>query len=155
MKEHRAKKEKFLSDSDGLWNVFIHAVSLSTCQDIICVLDAFDECIIGSREYLNRRVLGAFSDQAESMKPKSHTNLKLLMTTSIEKSFLSISKIRLKAENETEAVEKDIEKVIRARVDEIAARKYFSPEVRNELQMCLTGKADRTFPSVSKKSRIV
>lgn len=153
MKEYRAKKDKFLSDSDALWKVFLDAVSLSTCQHIICVLDALDECSIGSREHLIRRVVDAFGDQADSMKLKSHAKLKLLMTSrplaSIEKSFLSISTIRLKAENETEAVEKDIERVIRARVDEIAASKYFSPEVRNEVQMCLTGNADRTFLWVS------
>lgn len=153
MKEFRAKKDKFLSDPYALWKVFIDTISDSTYQHVICVLDALDECSVKSRDIMIGRIVDAFNDHAESDRPKSRAKLKLLMTSrplaSIEKSFSRISRIRLKAENETKAVERDIGRVISARLDEIAGNKYFTLEVRNELQKTLTGNADRTFLWVS------
>lgn len=153
MKEYNAKKDKFLNDFNALWKVFIDMVSISTCQRIVCVLDALDECSTRSRDHLIKRVVDAFNDYAEPMEPKSHARLKLLMTSrplaSIEKSFSTISQIRLKAENETGAVEKDTERVIRARIDEIAGSKGFSQQFQQELQVYLSGNADRTFLWVS------
>ena len=153
LKEYRAKKDKFFDDVNALWKVFIEAVFVSTFPYVICVLDALDECSIGSRDHLIRRIVDAFSDNPESREPKSLAKLKLLMTSrplaSIEKSFTKISKIRLKAENESEAVERDIGRVIRARINDIAGIKNFSTEFQTNLQNYLTGNADRTFLWVS------
>lgn len=153
MKEYRAKKTKFFDDVNALWKVFIDAISISTCPYIVCVLDALDESSIGSRDQLIERIVDAFTDYPESMELKSNAKLKLLMTSrplaSIEKSFTKISKIRLKAENESEAVEEDIERVIRARINDIASVKNFSAELQNKLLTHLMGNADRTFLWVS------
>lgn len=153
MKEYRAKKDKLFDDVNALWKVFVDAVVFSTCPQIICVLDALDECSIVSRNLLIRRIVDTVSDYAEPKEPKSQTKLKLLMTSrplaSIEKSFTKISRIRLKAENESEAVEKDIERVIRARIKDIAGIKNFSAELQDQLQTYLMGNADRTFLWVS------
>lgn len=153
MKEYRAKEDKLFSDVDALWNVFINTISLSTLPSIICVLDALDECSIGTRDQLIRKIVEVFSDYAKLTGPKSHAKLKLLTTSrplaSIEKAFTKISKIRLKAENESEAVEEDIGRVIHARINDLAGSKNFSAELQNKLQTHLTGNADRTFLWVS------
>ena len=56
------KSEQFLSDFDTLWSIFMRVAGSSGCE-IICVLDALDECAERSRERLIHSIVKFYQDR--------------------------------------------------------------------------------------------
>jgi hypothetical protein len=96
---------------DTLWDILVTAVADGGCGDVICVLDALDECEEVTMARLIRHVTPLPASQA------SDTPLKFLVTSRpyhrIEKKLSSAATtIRLKGEKEIDAITADVNRVI-------------------------------------------
>jgi len=138
-------------DFEELWRIFISAVTDPSAGDIICVLDALDECKLSYREKLITRLETFYKHSV----PRSdrESKLKFLVTSrpysEIEREFSSLTRdvptIRLAGENESESISQEIALVIEAKVWDIAAEKDLSDNVRLALQHALCDVSNRTY----------
>ena len=148
MTEFRIKGQKFTEEFGTLWKIFITAATDPGCGNVICIIDGLDECEESTRVQLIKRWVDFYS------KPNANKPfLKFVVTSrpyrSIEGEFDDLQTIRLRAEDETDATSKDIELVVKARVQKTGKKRHLSDEVQNALVERLISNADRTFLWVS------
>jgi len=117
--EWQKNGEKLREETGRLWDILINAATDQDAYDIICVLDALDEC----RENDRRALLGLLSkfyNQSLTKHPRGRS-LKFLVTSrpyhDIESGFREIPpylpNIRLSGEKEDEKIHQEIDLVIR------------------------------------------
>ena len=144
LKKHEKDGRRFLESFADLWNTFVTASK--DAGEIVCVLDALDECQENDRAQLSRAIIDA----------QSHSNtLKFLLT------FRPIYHIRLEfqelksrapeiqlngeAEPELEKISKEINIVVHHRVEEIGRRCNLEPEECAFLRQELAKVENRTY----------
>ena len=133
-----------------LWDSLEQAAADPQAGEIICVLDALDECREQAREELIQQLSRFYSSPN-----KLQTRLKFLATSrpyvDIERTFHreidNIASINLRGEEESEKISEEIDLVIGERVPEIcrARRPPISPEVQHDLISCLREFEHRTY----------
>ncbi|KAK4225762.1 ankyrin repeat domain-containing protein 50 [Podospora fimiseda] len=122
----QAERERLLESFSKLWDTLIEAVGHPSAGDILCLMDALDECEEGSRSQFTRE-LGHLYCSGKL------PNLRFLLTSrpfgSIHRGFqlpdgIGLSVVHLTGENEEEATEisEEIDIFIKARVPSICAR---------------------------------
>ncbi|KAI3546788.1 hypothetical protein CSPX01_04030 [Colletotrichum filicis] len=143
-------KLSFTKDLEALWAVFHTSASRLHDRKIICIVDALDECSDESRNRFISQLVGSFST-SNSEKPAG--NLKFLVTSrpwpSIESRFRNLLSIRLRGENESLSLSKDVERVVEHRVRELKMSSALSEDASTMVIKALTEGADRTFLWVS------
>ncbi|KAK1515211.1 uncharacterized protein CCOS01_13404 [Colletotrichum costaricense] len=143
-------KLSFTKDLEALWAVFHTSASRLHDRKIICIVDALDECSDESRNRFISQLVGSFST-SNSEKPVG--NLKFLVTSrpwpSIESRFRNLLSIRLRGENESSSLSKDVERVVEHRVRELKMSSALSEDASTMVIKALTEGADRTFLWVS------
>ncbi|PWW77153.1 hypothetical protein C7212DRAFT_315120 [Tuber magnatum] len=146
-KAFKDKAKRFTEEVDTLWSILVKAVSEGGCEDVICVVDALDEC----EEVTRAPLLGHLASLSESQNPD--VRLKLLVTSrpyhSIEREFgPRTMTIRLKGEDETDSVTADVTRVIDEGINNL--EEYWRrPGGLGYLRDLLISSADRTFIWVS------
>ena len=133
-----------------LWDILEKSATDSEAGEIICVLDALDECSEVAREKLIQRMSRFYSSQ-----DKRHTKLKFLVTSrpysDIERAFHreieDMTLISLRGEDESETISREIDLVIDERIPRIcgARRPPLDPEVQNVLVSDLKKFENRTY----------
>lgn len=150
-REFEIKENKVIEEFGTLWCIFTSCLADPGCGDVICVIDGLDECEASSRDPLIKSLV-SFYTEAEGRKT-NRTSLKCIITSrpygSIERLFHKHPTIRLKAEDETDAISLDIERVVKAKVDELGACWGHSARALTALRENLIRNADRTFLWVS------
>ncbi|KIW69667.1 hypothetical protein PV04_05531 [Phialophora macrospora] len=141
--------DKFTASFNDLWDMFIEAVADKDAGEIVCVLDALDECQETDRD----RLIGALTSMY-SNGPK-HRNLKFFCTSrpygSIRYLFRHLERhlpsIHLSGENEDEVKEisKEIDVVIKSRIKDIGVRKDLLSDEVSFLEQRLTANPQRTY----------
>ncbi|MCJ1472951.1 hypothetical protein MMC13_001600, partial [Lambiella insularis] len=156
MNDYRSKGDKFVTEFDTLWRTLTTILDDEGCGNVICVLDALDECGQQSRNLLIDALVEYYSQRLKSPRTKGVGLVKFLLTSrpypTIERRFdplHSVYQFRLKAEDETSAINEDVERVINARVEAIGSSRKLSDLVQNELKERLIKNADKTFLWVS------
>ena len=148
MHDFRTKGRKFISELRELWNIFTATVMDGRCGDILCVLDSLDEASEKSRYRLIKALVEFYSSDFPTNRA-----IKFLVTSrpysAIERAFQSLPTIRLKAEDQTAAIEEDIMRVVKSRVQRIASMKELSAEAKADLESRLIRKADKSFLWIS------
>ena len=151
VEEYRPKGQKIFEELNTLWKILVTASTAPSSENIICIVDGLDECEEPARTELMDLITGFYKGDTAS-----HTDgafLKMIITSrpysSIERNFRSLPTIRLKVEDETEALSADIELVVQARIDSLGTLWDLRDEVRNRLKDRLIMSADRTFLWVS------
>lgn len=139
LKKFEADRQ-LLSLAHGLWDVLVKATRQADAGQVVCILNALDECEETGRRFL-REELTAFY-----LRQESTTALKFLLTSrpylDIERDFRLLENtmptIRLTGENPTEArqIEKEIDIVIKARAMQL---KTIVPLSNDEYQVMLKG----------------
>ncbi|KAH8587245.1 ankyrin repeat-containing domain protein [Bisporella sp. PMI_857] len=146
------KNDKELQkEHNKLWHILINAATDEDSHDIICVLDAMDECQESDRQILIRFLSNFY--QESSHQASQRTSLKFLVTSrpyyDIESSFRDIPDnlpaIRLSGEHENDKIHKEIDLVIRERVGKLAAEHSLSNSTRTSLEQCLFQMEHRTY----------
>lgn len=131
-----------------LWRVLEESAADTEAGEIICVLDALDECGEAAREELIQE-LGCF----HSSRNKLETKLKFLVTSrpyiDIERAFFSNAEdiTLISAEDESEKISKEIDLVISVQVPRIcgARKPPLATDVQQALVSCLKMAEHRTY----------
>lgn len=133
-----------------LWDVLMECARDPEAGEIICVLDALDECNELARKDLITQLCCFYSAQNQRK-----TKLKFLATSrpyyDIERVFYSsiddMSTVRLKGEYESEKISREIDLVINHQIPLISKSRHIplKPEVQNALIEYLTKLPNRTY----------
>ncbi|KAF2458453.1 hypothetical protein BDY21DRAFT_220776, partial [Lineolata rhizophorae] len=136
--------EKFFE----LWRILVECVTSSGAGEIICVLDALDECKEESRhEIIN--TLKEFYSPSEGRSTTS--KLKFLVTsrpykdleTSFQKFRATAAYMRFDGDDKSEQIRREIDLVIDARVQDIAGG--FTPDDQRKISERLKSMENRTY----------
>ncbi|KAJ4303376.1 hypothetical protein N0V90_002269 [Kalmusia sp. IMI 367209] len=139
------------SDVEKLWKIFLSAATDSSVGDVICILDALDEC-----QHPDRNILIKFLERFYTCASRSSTSgsiLKFIVTSrpysDIERYFRTLTKevptIRLAGEEESDKISTEIEIYIKAKVKEILSNRDVGWEVQYALQKRLSETPNRTY----------
>ncbi|PWW74371.1 NACHT-ANK domain protein transcript variant 4 [Tuber magnatum] len=145
--EFKAKASKFAQEVDTLWDILVKVVAEGGCGDVICVVDALDECEQRTQARFLHHLAGLPKPQ------NSHIRLKFLVTSrpyyNIERGLGSpATTIRLKGEDEVKAITADVTRVIDEGIESLESD-WGQPGGLGYLRDLLRASADRTFIWVS------
>ena len=150
--EFSSKGKRFTEDFHPLWEVFMRAFEHS--GNVICVIDALDECEKSTRSILIDSLVKFYSDpDAGKETNPAAGHLKIILTSrpyqSIEDRLHDLPRIRLKGEDETTSVSADVKLVITERVRKLSLRRSLPDSMQKNLLSSLIEGADQTFLWVS------
>ena len=148
--EFKQNREKLPTLFSSLWKILISVISDPSAGEVICVLDALDECEKGGRNKLIRTLSTFYNTQTEDPNP---SRLKFLVTSrpyfDIERQFNQITSklptIRLAGENETEAISREINTAIATQVQELQTSLVLDAATASALQVKLCSMSHRTY----------
>ncbi|KAJ9156533.1 ankyrin [Pleurostoma richardsiae] len=133
----------------NLWDVFTEALENHAAGNVICIVDALDECDASSRDRLIERMSAYIERRRELPGPY----FKLLLTSrgyqTIEDAFKTVPHIRLKTEAYVENINQDIVLFTEEQMKVMQRITGCSDQVRKRIQDQLIEKADQTFLWVS------
>lgn len=127
-----------------LWSIFSAAVADPSAGDVICVLDALDECDEQDQQILTQAIQHILS---------SASRVKILITSrpyfEIRYWFHELldasSNIELAGNDESASIKQEIDLVIKHRVKEVARRSCLQPKVEAHLEKRLLRIEHRTY----------
>ena len=130
------------------WSILTKAIADPKAGEIVCVLDALDECEKSERFILIDTLKGFYRNIASN-----GTALKFLVTSrpyfDIERRFKELTSdlptIRLAGEVETASISREIDIVIKAKVQEIGVELGLEDSVRSSLEEDLLNITHRTY----------
>ena len=134
-----------------LWRLLIAAATDPAAENVICILDALDECKERDRCTLIT-FLKDFYDQS-CRAPRTSWTLKFLITSrpyySIEIRFQElvdkVPEIRLAGEEESKAISEEVKLVITSRVRQIATERSLTRRAREAIEAKFLGIPNRTY----------
>ena len=139
----RAHGTGMMESFHTLWNLLLAIAQDPAAGQATCVLDALDECEENGRENLIR-CLNVFSSSSAG----SNSQLKFLATSrpyyNIEINFDHLT-IRLAGEDESEAIQQEIDLVIQERVPRVGKQLGLDAVTQKILQQRLLGTENRTY----------
>ncbi|KAJ0287931.1 hypothetical protein Brms1b_004065 [Colletotrichum noveboracense] len=148
MKEYSSSDSKnFTQNIEKLWDILCETSDSLPNRQIIVIVDALDECSEVTRNRFIDLLVSTFPQMVGSRKLLGR--LKIIVTSrpwpSIETRFRYLSCVRLRGENETSSLSKDIEKMVQAKVSKLRIEGTITPEACSILETTLAQGADRTF----------
>ncbi|KAB8251095.1 ankyrin repeat-containing domain protein [Aspergillus flavus] len=143
--------ERIVDSFGSLWNVLISAAKQTDTTEIICLLDAFDECEPDGRSQLTVALERLYTDES-----RHNFNLKFLITSrlygDIRQGFQPMQMegqplIHLSGEGteEMEDISREIKTFIKARVETIGARLKLTEEEKSILLKSVTRVPNTTY----------
>jgi hypothetical protein len=144
------KGERFLTDFDSLWRIFAATFHDSSVKELICILDGLDECEAISGKALAHKLV----DLQAYHQRMSGGSIRKILTTSrpygnLEDEFReltdNIAGIRLSGETESEAIRKEVNLVLKAKIDALARKKRLSSQVKRALEGQFSKIEHRTY----------
>ena len=143
-RESNAGGFNIFTQFDALWNLFVQLARKETRYSIIIIIDALDEL----EEKARSRLVARIEQLLANGEIKS---IKILVTTRItaevatEAYDISPYTVRLSLVNNKEDIDKDIQSVVRHRLEKMVKKGICEPKVRDKLEAILVAKADQTF----------
>jgi hypothetical protein len=139
------------NDFEELWRTFISAATDPSAKDVVCILDALDECKVADRNKLISHLEDFYRRSGNTS--QRGCKLKFLVTSrpysEIELKFSplirSVPNIRLAGEDESEKISNEIGYVIQAKVKEIAETCKLTDLLRSSLHKRLCEVPNRTY----------
>ena len=143
--------ERLFLETSTLWRLLMNATADPAAGQVVCILDALDECQERDRYILIDLLKDFYSHSSTTTERWS--SLKFLVTSrpyhGIEIRFQElvdkVPTVRLAGEDEGIAISEEIRLVIRARVAQIASERRLTIQVQNLLVTKLTGIPNRTY----------
>lgn len=148
--EYRDKHgEQMTGSPEILWEILSKCGADMSAHPFVCVFDALDEC----RNQDQLRLINFLTDFHRNVGRQSNSRSKFLVTSrpyrDIEEAFTKAIKhlpeIHLAGEREDEQINREIDLVIRARVDRLASDHSLRSETTTLLQEKLLGMQNRTY----------
>ncbi|MCJ1315728.1 hypothetical protein MMC15_001048 [Xylographa vitiligo] len=145
------KSQLFLTDFDALWNIFLKATTNASGKEIICVLDALDECHELPRKALINELVRLYSNLGSNDRRKPI--LKFVVTSrpifNIVRDFKDLtsttSEVRLRGEEESEHISHEIDLVIDYKVKQLGSKMDLSDSQQSSLRDKLKSIPHRTY----------
>jgi len=141
---YRVHGSKMSESLDLLWSLLLDIVQHPEAGQIVCVLDALDECEMSGRKRLIRH-LNSFT----SVAAEKNAQFKFLVTSrpysTIEDNFNRELTKRLSGEDETELIKSEINLVIEARVPQVATQLRLDAITKEVLRQRLLDMKNRTY----------
>ncbi|KAJ5814106.1 uncharacterized protein N7503_000856 [Penicillium pulvis] len=144
--------ESLQQEVDELWRILMTATSTSTeiQYKTVCILDALDECREADQRWLIQRLKDFHNQPFISTRP---TCLKFLLTSrpyqAIQHGFQDITDsfphLHLKGEEENDQIHKEIDLVVKIRVDELAKLAQLPCDIQQRLEQQLLQMEHRTY----------
>lgn len=144
-----------LGDIHSVWHTIKEVLRDPQAKQTICVLDGFDECEPVSRRIITKKLLSIFSPK--SLTATRPNKFRVLVSSRPDNALKvafdrpsnntrqsSYSTIRLRGEDETDSISRDVNLVINNEIAEIEAM-GLPAELLEEVQRELVLRADRTF----------
>jgi ankyrin repeat protein len=150
MSDFAANGNKFPQLFHTLWDILINTVADPEAGEVVCILDALDECVEAGR-YQIINALRTFYQQASS--GKNTSQLKICVTSrpypDIERRFTDLTDkfptIRLHGEQESDVISHEIDLVIKWRVSQLGSELKLNNSERSNLEIELLGMTHRTY----------
>ncbi|PIG84613.1 hypothetical protein AARAC_010916 [Aspergillus arachidicola] len=150
MKLWEENGKKLRQEVDELWRVFITATSADISHKTICIFDALDECRETDQNRLIEKLQCFHRQQCVSTQD---TCLKFLVTSRpydhIQNRFRMITDsfphMHLKGEEENEQIHREIDSVVKIRVEELAKIAPLSLDIQHRLEEQLLNMEHRTY----------
>jgi ankyrin repeat domain-containing protein 50 len=148
MAEFATKGPSFVAEFGTLWTIFTKAVADPDCGEVICVVDALDECEESSRLKLINELVELYSSSGGNA--TTNMKLKFIVTSRpylkivrrFNKLTSELPSTKLNGDNETKAISAEIDLVIKDKVQEIG---LLEDDVQAFLTEHLMSIADRTY----------
>ncbi|KAH7117332.1 hypothetical protein EDB81DRAFT_243041 [Dactylonectria macrodidyma] len=141
--------QDLIHSTESLWKVLRNAIKDPEAGPVIMVLDALDECAELEFEDLMRNVESQFrSDHLR------HGKLKYLLTCRPYDQIVSkfrgglldaFPNIRIPGEEESETISREVNHVIKCRVNQLSVKKGLSSQIKSHLEKRLQGTTHRTY----------
>lgn len=154
-KDFESKGDKFLDDFNALWNILIGAAMDESNNEIICVLDAVDECRQGSRKAVISKIASYYRHINEAVGTHGLKTpvLKFLVTsrpyTQIGREFKQLTTmlptIKLSSEDQSASISKEIDLYVEAKVKELGDKLDLSYSMQQALRNRLLKSSERTY----------
>ncbi|CAG8256821.1 unnamed protein product [Penicillium olsonii] len=140
-------------ETSALWDILLKAVAGSKASQIICVLDALDECHTKDVEVLIQKLREVFGERKVRSDSEMKARLKFFVTSrpylEIQALFSSLTdswpQIRLRGEEESDQIKKEIDIVIRIKMQQVAREAGLSPEEQKKFETELLQMENRTY----------
>ncbi|KAH7124971.1 hypothetical protein B0J13DRAFT_531240 [Dactylonectria estremocensis] len=153
VKRFKAYKAHLTSSFDELWDILVMASQDKNAAELVCILDAFDECKHQERNKLAQALRNFYSTDNDT---KNNVNLKFLITSrpydEISRHFQplnipGLSVIHLKGESDAEMskITQEIDVYIRDRVSLVRANRDLTPEEEQLLLQRLRRVPNQTY----------
>jgi hypothetical protein len=142
--------ESLKSEFEALWRLWIAAATDESAGDVICILDALDECRQFDQERLIKKLDSFFSTSHKETGAES--KLKFLVTSrpsqEIERQFRALTdndpQIHVSSEMESEQIGREIAHVVDVEVDKIG-RDIKDEDIKEALREKLLETPNRTY----------
>jgi ankyrin repeat domain-containing protein 50 len=150
MQDHKAEGLQLSQSFHKLWSILMKAASDPKAGEVVCILDAIDECAESGR-YQIIDALSTFYKQP-TLKA-SGSQLKFVVTSrpyfDVERRFADLTRnfptIRLHGEKESEAISLEINVVIRSEVSRLGRELELNDSERSTLEDELLNMTHRTY----------
>jgi GTPase SAR1 family protein len=145
--------EKLVKEVAELWRTLLAAARDDQNHDVTCVLDALDKCRLSDRRLLIEILANFYTQTSRSPSGTRRGLLKFLVTSrpydDIQAEFQRIPDnlltIRLRGEEENDAIHQVIDLVIRMRVAKLAADLKLDDHTKKQLETKLLEMEHRTY----------
>ncbi|KAF7523016.1 hypothetical protein G7054_g11943 [Neopestalotiopsis clavispora] len=145
---HKNHGDALRGNSDELWNILLDCASMPDAGEIVCVLDALDECREDERNIIIKKIEEFFSPTATAA--RRTCRLKFFITCrphyQIESSINRLSDVSfltLDGDDHSLVVSADINSVVDARIPELL--KTFPEKERDRVAARLKSMSNRTY----------
>ena len=133
-----------------LWAVLKKSARDPEAGEIICILDALDECAEGDRNELINTLKDFYNPKSSD---QNHCKLKFFVTSrpyrDIEQEFIALTKhfptIRIRGEHESPAISNDINFVVQQKISELKSDLMLTDEEEEKFKQGLQNIKQRTF----------
>jgi hypothetical protein len=129
-----------------LWQMLLAVVNDPEATNLIFILDGLDECDVVSQTRLLKALSKLYSKSSTPLTQRPYVKFLIFSRpeNSIKAHFSSLAEVRLRGEDETEAISKDVERVIQHSIDELETQ-GLPNNLLSDFQTKVVEGADRTF----------
>ncbi len=147
MEQYRKNGSRLADMPTVLWDILMASSSQPAAGQIICIVDALDECLEEELRSLAATLSTRFWHE------NRHAGLKFLLTARPYENVTSrlreletkVPTIRLRGEDEGETIACEINAVIQGRITQLAREKQLSAALENHIRQRMTGIPHRTY----------
>ncbi|KAL2689914.1 hypothetical protein Neosp_003978 [[Neocosmospora] mangrovei] len=149
LKQYDQDGDKLLESFRKLWRILVSVSKRHGRGQIVCILDALDECEEQDRHLLVKTLEDFYLTKG------TNTNLKFLVTSrpyvSIERGFhdiqtkLPVIRLQGESQSESEKIAREIDLVVEARITQLCEKLRLSKDAEEVMKMKMTQHSNRTY----------